>query len=335
MEFLAWVVQMSVSNIFKTFIEPSLERIPALEVSHNERHQGREYTITQTIHRNVFTEFDRKLSQHLAATRGSGFPAFTVTVQVNEQGSSAPARFLSPAHHVSVPHALKGIADRAFAHCNTDDGNIELTVRHDDRGNDGSIGVKRVLSVDDVEALEAALKICRHLGEAEFLNISGDFDIVIAGPPGKLNPIMMHLQNGSMSMPCGTGSAITPFECPIHGFVEHAAGNVLAQGYLAQARHALVATKEAAVQEFRAAAENRILCFDRALGSRAMEGHRLNATISLVERLKTGLGSNLSGLAEDAQITALDWSAAIATGEGMTATGHPHITMAHAAAARA
>ena len=326
---------MSVGNIFKTFIEPCLERIPALEVSHVERHQGRQYTITQTIQRNVFTEFDRKLSRHLAATRGAGFPAFTVSVQVHERGSGAPARFLSPAHHVSVPHALKGIADRAFAHCKSDHGKIELTVHHDarsnDGSNDGSLGVKRLLSVDDIEVLDSALKICRHLGEAEFLNISGDFDIVIAGPPGELNPIMMHLQNGSLSMPCGTGSAITPFECPIHGFAEHAAGNVLAQGYLARARHALVATKEAAVQEFRAAAETRILNFDKALDRRAMEGHRLDAAVALVERLKTGLGSNLSGLSEDAQITALDWSTAIATGEGMAATGS-HIALAHAAA---
>jgi hypothetical protein len=312
---------MSISNIFKSFIEPSLERIPALEVSHIEHHQGRKYTIKQTIQRNVFTEFDRKLSRHLAATRGSGFPAFTVSVQVNENGGSAPARFLSPAHHVSVPHALKGVADRAFAHCKTDDGKIELTVRHDDCGSDGSGGVNRVLSVDDIEALDSALSICRHLGEAEFLNISGDFDIVIAGPPGTLNPIMMHLNNGSLSMPCGTGSTITPFECPIHGFVEHAADNILAQGYLATARHALVAAKEAAVQEFRFAAENRILDFDKALGNRTMEGHRLDAAVALVERLKTGLGSSLSGLAEDAQITALDWSTAIATGGGMEANG--------------
>jgi hypothetical protein len=333
---LAWVVQMSVKNVFKSFVEPSLERIPVLEVSHGERHQGREYTITQTIQRNVFTEFDRKLSRHLAATRGAGFPAFTVSVQVSEQGSGTPARFLSPAHHVSVPHALKGIADRAFAHGGADSGTIELTVHHEDRSgsNGGGVGIKRSLNTDDIEALDSALKICRSLGEAEFLNISGDFDIVIAGPPGELNPIIMHLQNGSLSMPCTNGAAITPFECPIHGFAEHAAGNVLAQGYLARARHALVATKEEAVQEFRAAAETRILSFDKALGRRTMDGHRLDTAIALVERLKSGLGSNLSGLSEDAQITALDWTTAIATGEGMAATGR-HITLAHAAAAGA
>jgi predicted Fe-Mo cluster-binding NifX family protein len=329
---------MSVTNIFKTFVEPSLERIPVLEVSHIERHQGREYVISQKIQRNVFTEFDRKLSRHLAATRGTGFPAFTVSVQVNERGSGAPARFLAPAHHESVPHALKGIADRAFAHCDSDKGEIELTVHHDDRGgsaNGGGVGITRLLRTDDIDALDSALKICRHLGEAEFLNISGDFDIVIAGPPGDQNPVIMHLQNGSLSMPCATGSTITPFECPIHGFSSHAANNISAQGYLARARHALVATKEAAVVEFRAAAEDRILSFDKALGQRGMDGHRMDAAIALVERLKTGLGSSLSGLSEDAQVTALDWSMEIASDDSMAATGRRRITLAHAAAAQA
>jgi hypothetical protein len=194
--------------------------------------------------------------------------------------------------------------------------------------------VRRELTADDIEALGASLSICRHLGEAEFLDISGDFDIVIAGPPGELRPVIMNLGNGSISMPCTNGTAITPFECPIHGFASHAAGNVLAQGYLARARHALVAAKEAAVMEFRAAAENRILAFDRALDGRPLDGHRLDAAIALVERLKAGLGGSLSGLSEDAQITALDWSAAIASGDGMAPTGR-HITLAHTAGTRA
>lgn len=322
---------MSVSKVFKTFVERSLERIPVLQVSHVERLQGCDYIVTQTIQRNVFTDFDRKLSRHLAATRGAGFPAFTVAVQVNERGRGGPPRFLTPVHHASVPHALKGIADRAFAHS----GRVELMVQNSNTGaGDRVAGMRRELSTDDIEALDAALDICRHLGEAEFLDISGDFDIVIAGPPGELQPIIMHLQNGSISMPCTNGTAITPFECPIHGFAGHAAGNMLAQGYLARARHALVATKEAAVLEFRAAAEDRILAFDRALAGRPLDGHRLDAAIALIERLKAGLGGSLNGLSEDAQITALDWSAAIASGDGMVPTGR-HIVLAPAAGAGA
>jgi len=322
---------MSLESVFKTLVEPSLERIPVLEVSHVERLQGRDYTITQTIQRNVFTDFDRKLSRHLAATRGAGFPAFTVAVRVNERGSGGSPRFLTPVHHASVPHALKGIADRAFAHC----GRVDLTVHNNDPGaGDRVAGVRREVSTDDMEVLDAALNICRHLGEAEFLDIPGDFDIVIAGLPGELKPVVRQLTNGSISMPCTNGAAITPFECPIHGFASHTAGNVLAQGYMARVRHALVATKEGAVLEFRAAAEDRILAFDRALAGRPLNGHRLGAAIALVERLRAGLGSSLSGLSEDAQITALDWSAAIASGDDKPVTGR-HIILAHSAAAGA
>jgi hypothetical protein len=142
----------------------------------------------------------------------------------------------------------------------------------------------------------------------------------------------MHLQNGSVSVPCTNGQTVTPFECPIHGFAGHVAGNVLAQGYLARARQALVAAKEAAVMEFRAAAESRILSYDKVLANRTagrlLDGYRLDATTSLVERLKAGLGSGLNGLSEDARITALDWSMEIAASDDSTAVGR-HITLAH------
>jgi hypothetical protein len=320
---------MSISDVFKTFIEPGLERIPVLEVSHVERHQKREYIISQTIQRNVFTEFDRKLSRHLSATRGAGFPAFTVSVAVIERGSGGPARALASAHYVSVPHALKGIAERAFAHA----GRADLTVYHNDPTvSERATGVTRSVSADDIEALNSALAVCRYLGAAEFLDISGDFDIVIVGPPGDLSPIIMHLQNGSVSVPCTNGQSITPFECPIHGFAGHVAGNVLAQGYLARARQALVAAKEAAVMEFRAEAEKRILSYDRVLAKRAhgrtLDGYRLDATMALVERLKAGLGSGLNGLSEDAQVIALDWTMVIAESDASTAIGR-HIVLAH------
>jgi len=312
--------EMSINSVFKTYVEPSLERIPVLEVSHTETHRDQDYVIVQTIHRNVLTDFDRKLSRHLSATRGAGFPAFTTSVTVTERGGDAAPRVLSPAHHVSVPHALKGIAERAFAHS----GQAKLTIHHNDPSAQGKCtGTERVVTQDDIDSLKAALAICRYLGEAEFLTISGDFDIVIAQPPGDLEPIVMHLQNGSITMPCPSGGGTTPFECPIHNFAAHTAGNVLAQGYLARTRHALVATKETAVADFRSAAERRILDFDKALNGRPLQGHRLEATIALVERLKSGLGDGLKGLAEDAQITALDWSTEISTGD------RKRITMVH------
>jgi hypothetical protein len=52
--------------------------------------------------------------------------------------------------------------------------------------------------------------------------------------------MVMHIRNGSVSMPCTNGSAVTLFEYPIHGFAVHATDDVLAQGYMARARQALV-----------------------------------------------------------------------------------------------
>ncbi|HUF86446.1 MAG TPA: hypothetical protein VMM59_03610 [Thermohalobaculum sp.] len=327
---------MALSAVFKRFVEPSLERIPVLEVTHRERHEGREFIVIQTIQRNVFTEFDRKLSRHLAATRGAGFPAFTVSVEVAERGGTAAPRPLARAHHASVPHALKGIAERAFGR----DGRAELTIHHTDpAAGDRGAGVTRRLAADDIEALDAALGVCRFFGEAEFLSLSGDFDVVIAGPPGELRPMLMHLKNGSVSMPCQSGTQVTPFECPLHGFGAHVGESLLAQGYFAQSRHALVATKETAVIDFRSSAERQILNFDRALAGRPLEGHRLESAVALVERLKEGLGSSLNGLSEDARITALDWSVSIETGGetggesgGESGTVSKRIVLAHSAA---
>ncbi len=121
----------------------------------------------------------------------------------------------------------------------------------------------------------------------------------------------MYLKNGNVSVPCSNGTTITPFECPLHGFGVHVSDNVLAQGYVAQARHALIATKVAAVMEFRAMAEARLVNFDRALAGRPVEGARQEIASALIARLMAGLGSNLSGLSEDAQLAALDWSDAI------------------------
>ncbi len=319
---------MTVGAVFKKFIEPCLERIPVLEVSHRERHEGRVYIVTQTIQRNVFTEFDRRLCRHLAATRGVGFPAFSVSVEVAEAGGSSAPRPLAQAHYASVPHALKGIAERAFGRAER----AELTMHHNDAAaGDRGAGVSRVIGQDDIDTLDVALGITRFLGEPEFLTLSGDFDVVLAAPPGELRAMIMHIRNGSVSVPCPAGSSVTPFECPLHGFAGHVGENLLAQGYMAQARHALVAAKETAVTEFRDAAERQILNFDRALAGRPLDGHRLDSAVALVERLKLGLGSSLNGVSEDARITALDWSVSIETG-AEPGTVSKRVALAHVAA---
>ena len=288
--------------VFERVIEPELERIPVLEVVHSEKHDGRVFQVHQTVSRNVFPDFDLKLSRHLAATSGRGFPAFRTDVEVRETNPGGHRREIATAAHGSVPHALLDIARRAVARRGT----VDLIFNHNLTSEDDGApsGLAQKIGKDELDMLGAALKICRTLGETEFLQISGDFDILIVTPPGDLAPLTMHLGKGTLTIP---GKAGTPFECPIITYAKRAAGDSGAQHYLARVRHALVCEKETAIAKFRAAAETRILATDEALGARAIAGHRLLAVEGLVERLTAGLGPDLKGLAEDARITALDW----------------------------
>lgn len=313
---------MGTASVFKAYVEPTLARIPALEVVHVERHQGREFVLRQTVQRNVLTAFDAKLSRHLAATRGAGFPAYTVAVAVSPRDDPEDERPLAPAHFASAPHALKGCVERALG----SRAEISISIRHGGGihagAASGTPALERRVSAEDVARLERGLAICGHLGEPEFLDISGDFDVLVAMSPGAERPVILHLANGSLTLPCGRGATVTPFECPIHGFAEHVAGSVVAQGYLAELRHALVNEKEQAVLAFRAAAEEQVMRFDRALGNAPLDGFRLDSAIALVERLRLGLGPGLEGLSEDARITALGWAASIAAGGGRTPRRH-------------
>ena len=310
---------MRIAQVFKTCIEPSLERIPVLEVRHVEHHRGRDFVIAQTIHRNVLTDFDRRLSRHLAATRGEGFPAFSVFVRIRDVAGEAE-RELAPTHHPSAPHALLAIARRALGECET----RELTFHYSEQEEAGG-GIGMTVSRDDLATLDEALRICREFGEPEFVEISGDFDILVVQPPAEEQPAVMHLSNGSVSIACGSSTRPVPFECPLHGFMDHLRESPAAQSYLAQVRHALVAEKERAVMAFRAAAEEQIMRFDRALGGRRLDGFRLDSVIALVERLRLGLGPGLKGLSEDARITALDWAASIAAGGARAWTADHHV----------
>lgn len=295
------------NSVFSKSIELELERIPVLEVVCREEWDGRAFTVHQTISRNVFTAFDLKLSRHLAATAKRGFPSFRTDVEVREANPAGRRRTIASASHESVPHALLEIARRAVVR----HGKAELTFNYHQKsgGKNGAVGPTRKLTEDDIEMMGAALKICHSLGESEFLQISGDFDILIVTPPGDLKPLTMILSKGKLTIP---SSGDTPFECPIITFAESAARDSTAQHYLARVRHALVAEKEMAITQFRCAAEERILATNNALGGRGLDGHRLTAVESLVARLTAGLGSNLKGLAEDARITALDWRSPVA-----------------------
>ena len=299
---------MGRAGVFEAVVRPSLDRVAGLEVRHTELSGSREVVLSHVIRRNVFTEFDSKLSRHLAATTGLGFPAVAVGTRWRAQGTGEPWRTLEETEFASVPHALDAIARRALHGRET----AVLRLHHHDLcgGERTRDGERRLLSTDDLRGLERALEICALFGEPPFLEISGDFDLVVASmPESGLGALMADLATGRIS--AGGAGGLEPVSGALYEtdrlFGSEGAGRV----YLAAMRRAAMQAKQDAVLDFRAAAEKRILDFDAALKGRALSGHRLEAACSLVWRLKAGLGESLAGLSEHAQLTAFDWQAEI------------------------
>jgi len=297
------------SGVFEDLIKPTLDSIPALEVIHSEWHAGTKFRVTQSVKHNVFSEFDQKLSRHLAATKGSGFPKCQVTVQIVDLRNKAESTYLSPTYHESAPHALKAIAERAFARV----GPVELVLQRGDCNPGQMLPVSHKRQIDAAYAalFEQALGICDHLGGTAFLSLSGEFDVVEITPPAGLDPVVLNLRNGTIFFPSVGEARKEPFEWPIHSFAHYASSNVTAQAYLASVRHAIVEEKKEAILAFRSAAEERIQEFDRALAGRQLTGHWRASASALISRLKAGLGASLAGISEDARGRALDWCAEI------------------------
>lgn len=308
-------------DVFETVIQRDLERIPMLEALHIEHFNDQDYLISQIVLKNIFTDFDGMLSRHLAATRGEGFPRFTVMTRFREEHEGANWKAFEPTHHVSVPHALRALAERAVSFGN----GSGIAIRHAGRADEGTDeGNKVQLEREDINALSDALAVCETIGEPEFMEISGDFDLVLLRPSKEQKPVTMYLRKGSVSMP---SDRTQPFECPIAGFRRYMRDDIGAQSYVAAARHQLSIEKERAVSEFRLAAERQILDFDRALGGQPLEGHRFESAQALIQRLRAGLGDELRGLTEAARVTALDWSLSIENADTGSTLG-PRIAVA-------
>lgn len=312
---------MKVSSVFKQVIEPTMERVSVIEVLHVERHEGRDFVISHTLRRNILSEFDRKLSRHLAAAKGAGFPAVSVSVKVRDKASETGWQACPGADYPSIPHALSAIARRAIGEGEQATLRLHYHGLEDERSE--AAGLKRVIERSDMEILDAALESIRHFGELAFLDITGDFDLIMIKPPeATLQPIMLDLFNRRMTVPPVPGLTAEHVSVPLFDFDRVMAQNTEARTYLASLRHVLMGQKEGSILEFRSACEKRILEFDRALQGRPLEGFRLDAVMSLVSRLKAGLGAGLRGLSEDAQITAFEWASMIDAGGGHGAGGH-------------
>ena len=297
-------------NLFEKVIEPGLDSVPVLEVVHSEWRGGSKFRITQTVARNIYTDFDHKLSRHLAAMKGKGFPGFKVTTEVVDLGDKDNPEYLDPAFYYSSPHALKGAVDRAFSRV----GAVEVILQRGDCAPGQVLPVSHRRLVDEafVDMMDRALGITSHLGAAQFMEISGEFDRITISPPGGAEKLVLSLANGTVQVPSMKSTPTdAPFEWPINAFAERASTNVAAQNYLATVRHSILTEKEAAILAFRAAAEERIRGFERALDDRPLDGHWRDGAIGLIARVREGLGDKLAGLSDDARGIALDWCAQI------------------------
>lgn len=313
---------MRISPVFQSVVEPSLERVAVIEVLHTERHEGREFVISHLLRRNIFTDFDRRLSRHLAAVRGAGFPAVSVSARVRERADRHGWQPCAPADYPSVPHALAAIARRAVGEVGA--ATLRLHYHGLDQPDRDAQGLRRTIEAEDVDILEAALAGCQQVGEVAFLEITGDFDLIMVKPPEpSLQPIVMDLFNRRLTLPPVPGLTSEHTQIPLFDFERVMGENASARTYMATLRHMLIAQKERAVLEFRAAAEQRILDFEHALRGRSLDSFRLQAVMSLVTRLKAGLGDSLAGLSEDAQITAFEWAEAIENGGFRTEPTRP------------
>jgi hypothetical protein len=320
------------SGVFEKMIKPSLDCIPVLEVIHSEWHNGVKFRITQTVNRNIFNEFDHKLSHHLAAMTGTGFPNCKVTIQIVDLHKKGEPHYLEPTYHDSAPHALKAAAERAFARV----GPIELVLQRGDCDPGQMLPVYHKRKIDGayIAQFEQALGICNHLGATAFLDLSGEFDIVEVTPPGGLDPVVLNLQDGTVLVPSLHGPTKKPFEWPIYAFAEHASNNISAQSYVASVRHAIVTEKEAAILAFRSAAEQQIHEFDSALAGRRLDGHWLKGASVLIARLRAGLGETLAGISEGARGKALNWCMEIRNGRKANPAAAKRVTNGPSGAAR-
>ncbi|MEM6678172.1 MAG: hypothetical protein AAF675_09895, partial [Pseudomonadota bacterium] len=183
----------------------------------------------------------------------------------------------------------------------------------------------RRIDKDELAAFGQGLEFCRSLGAFEFLEVSGDFDLLTVRPAiAEMAVISIDLFRGAVTIPAVQGGG-GGFEGALYELQRTVEKNAAARAYFARARHEMTIAREEAVLALRAAAEDRIHAFDRALAGRPLEGHRLDAVLSLVARLRAGLGDDLAGISEDARITALDWAEVAENGGYQTKRGRERL----------
>lgn len=294
-------------KFFETVIEPSTERLALFGVAHDVSFDGRHFVVTHKISKNVFTDFDAKLSRYLAAVTQVGLPAATVETRIRDVESKRSWTPYPARHVASVPDAIATAASLALG----SERSINVRVgawMSEEMGPDQRVTITR----ETISMMSQALSICDKIGSVDFLEISGDFSRILARPLGsKLDMMILDLDRGTMSIPTVSEMGGSAWQGPIFGFDKAMAQAPVISSFLARARHSVSMAKEEAIHAFREASEDRIMKFNDALAGRQLSGYRLQSATSLVSRLQAGLGDTLLGLSEAAQMTALDWASEV------------------------
>ena len=295
---------MDQSKFFETVVEPSVQRLGLFGVAHDVSFDGRNFVVLHKVSKNVFTEFDGKLSRYLAAVNGRGLPNATVQTTIRDVATGRTWTPYAPRHAQSVPHALAVAGRLALGSQKAADVRVGAWT-NDETGTDQTFNV----SQESIEMLERGLDVCQRIGTIDFLEISGDFERVLARPiESKMDMVVIDLVRGMLSIPTVTELGGSAWQGPIYGFDKAMKQAPAIMSFLARARHAVAMCKEDAIHSFRESAEERIMSFNAALSGRQLAGYRLEGATSLVSRLQAGLGDTLLGLSEAAQMTALDWA---------------------------
>lgn len=291
-------------RFYESVIEPSTERLGFFGIAHDISFDRRNFVVSHKVSKNVFTSFDARLSRYLAAVRGAGLPHATVETRIRDVTTGRSWTPYPPRHCASIPAALATATKLALGSSAQMDVRIGEWVSQD-----GALDQERTITPETVAALEQALHICGRIGSADFLEISSDFDRVLARPVGSgMDMIVIDLQRGTVSLPSAEGTG-RGHQGPLFGFAETVRTVPEAAAYVARARHAVAGAMEEAIHAFRDLSEQRIIQFNQALANRPLTGYRMEAASSLVARLQAGLGMSLVGLNEAMQMTALDWAA--------------------------
>ncbi|MBY8974495.1 hypothetical protein KHP62_01665 [Rhodobacteraceae bacterium NNCM2] len=299
---------MDEQSVFETVIEPSVERVPVLELAQAVEADGINLEAIYLLERTVLTAFDKKLSDHLAAVDGAGFPQISLRITIRDPKTDKVWTPVERRLFATIPHALHHAG--TFALGDRESCNMTVFSRTRSAFVGKAVGITQEVSQTTLEALRATVEVCQLMGEFEYLHVTGNFNtIVIQTVDHSFEPVVIDLVRGTVTVPSTTGG--TSFVGPLYDPVRRISENRDAASYFTQVNHRLTVMKEKAIWEFRAAAEERIFGFDKALDGEALTGYRLTAAETLVQRVRAGMGENLLGLSEPAQITALGWAGLI------------------------